>query len=240
MHVMFLVASLSAINPAGSGTAAAWSTEGRTVPLGKARHEFEALERLDSVASRYSDLRADMRIQVVEGDLTVRGTLARDWEKGQATVGLLVTGNLTVHGSIVNRNLNGGPFLLVLGETRAHAIIGGGAELSFLGDAHVEEIVVGEYNDGILRFGGRLTVPVAVTNDHHFEVAGGVQGRWLDPFNEGHRWSAVLHPGIAVATDDEGSEEIDVMQTIVPRLLAGQPVLRPDLPPLEDYPELFE
>ncbi|HET9484519.1 MAG TPA: hypothetical protein VFO79_11230 [Xanthomonadales bacterium] len=71
-------------------------------------------------------------------------------------------------------------------------------------------------------------------------IASNAKGRWLDPFDEGHAWSAVLHPDIPVATDGEGVEDFDVRNELVPRLLAGKPVLRADLPPIEAYPELSE
>jgi hypothetical protein len=217
-----------------------WSNQGSELKLDQARKRFGIIEKLDSVTSRHSAISPDSKVRVIEGDLMVDGPLLCDWKQGHGAAGLVVMGSLTVRGPIVNSNVNGGPFLLVVEQTRAHAIIGGGAELVFLGDAVVDEIVVGEYNDGILRFGSSLTVPVAITNDHHFEVAGGVRGRWLDPFNEGHPWTAVLHPDLHVENDGEGTEEFDVMVELVPRLLAGVPVLRSDLPPVEEFPEIFE
>jgi hypothetical protein len=227
-------------SPQPSEPANSWSNQGSELKLADARKRFEIIERLDSVSSRHSTISPEAKVRIVQGDLIVDGPLSWDWDQGHGVAGLIVTGSLTVRGPIINRNINNGPFLLVLERTCAQAIIGGGAELRFLGDAIVGEIVVGEYNDGILFFGGSLTVPVAITNDHHFEVAGGVHGRWLDPFNEGHSWTSVVHPDLHVQKDEEGIEEFDVMAELVPRLLAGTPVLRPDLPPDEEFPELFE
>lgn len=218
----------------------AWSTPGYELPLEQARSKFGALENLDSVTSEYSSLDSKAKVRIVEGDLAVDGPLLCDWKQGHDAAGLIVTGSLTVHGPIINANADDGPFLLVLGTTRAQSIVGAGAELVFVGDAVVDEVVVGEYNGGILRFGGSLTVPVAITNDHDFSVAGGVRGRWLDPFNAGHSWTSVLHPALSVEKDEEGSEQFDVAGQLVPRLLAGKPVLRADLPPVEEFPEGYE
>ncbi len=235
MHPLLLIAGIATASAQPSAPSG-WSNPGTVLTLAEARSRIELIEKLDSVTSQYSSIKPNAKVRVVEGDLTVTGPLLWDWDKGFDAAGLVVTGSLTVHGPLINSNVNGGPFLLVAGTTRAQSIVGGGAELAFLGDAVVDSIVIGEYNDGILRFGGKLTVPVAVTNDHDFSVAKGVQGRWLDPFNEGHSWTAVLHPDVSVEKDDEGTEEFDVIAQVVPRLLAGQPVLRADLPPIEEYP----
>jgi hypothetical protein len=217
-----------------------WSNQGVEIGLSAAIEKYDLASRLMSFSSSDSRSPATAKVRVVEGDLTIDGPLICDWDTGHAAAGLIVTGVLTVSGPIINENRNGGPFLLVEGSTRARAIVGGGAEFVFVGNAVVDEIVVGEYNDGILRFLGSLKTPVAVTNDHHFEISGGLEGRWLDTFDEGHLWSSVLHPDIHVPKDDEGTEDFDITDGLIPRLVAGAPVLRPDLPPIEDYPELFE
>jgi hypothetical protein len=240
MHSQALLSSGTIDSAMPVAPVTGWSNQGAELKLGDARKRFGIIEKLDSVTSRYSAISPEAKVRVIEGDLIVDGPLLCDWNQGHAAAGLVITGSLTVRGPIINSNVNDGPFLLVVEQTRAHAIIGGGAEFMFLGEAVVDEIVVGEYNDGILRFGSSLTVPVAITNDHHFEVAGGVRGRWLDPFNEGHSWAAVLHPDLHVNEDGEGTEEFDVMVALVPRLLAGVSVLRSDLPPVEEFPESFE
>lgn len=240
MYPLLLAAAMTMASTPMPQALPAWSRSGYEMPLQQARDKFDAVEKLDSVTSRYSSLDPKAKVLIVEGDLSVDGPLQCDRNLGHGAAGLIVTGSLTVRGPIVNADANGGPFLLVLGTTRAQAIVAGGAELMFVGDAVVDDIVVGEYNDGILRFGGSLTVPVAITNDHDFSVAGGVRGRWLDPFNEGHSWTSVLHPQLPVEKDEEGGEEFDVMGQLVPRLLAGKPVLRADLPPAEEFPESWE
>jgi hypothetical protein len=217
-----------------------WSNQGVEVELSAAMKTHSLATKLISFSSPHSEVSSAANVRIVDGDLTIDGTLDSDWGKGHGAAGLIVTGSLFVNGPIINANLNGGPFLVVGGKTRAKAIVGAGAEFLFVGDAVVEEIVVGEYNDGILRFLGSLKVPVAISNDHHFEIGRGLNGRWLEPFNEGHLWSSVLHPDIAVSKDEEGSENFDIADQLLPRLRSGAPVLRADLPPVEDYPELFE
>ena len=58
-------------------------------------------------------------------------------------IGLIVTGRLTVDGAVINANLNGGPFLVVLGETHARAMFAGGAEFRFDRLASFDDAVVG-------------------------------------------------------------------------------------------------
>ena len=214
-----------------------WSTAGQLVDQQTALDAYDLGSRLNMFMNGLVEGSGRTRVRVVQGDLVVAGHLLLDWDGGLDALGLVVTGNLAVDGSILNRDTGGGPFLLVEGDTQARSILGSGAELRFCGDALVRDIVIGEYNDGTLRFDGRLSVPVAVTHDHDLVIAGGLDGRWLDPFNEGHDWSVVLHPAIPVP-DGEGTdgEGFEIEAHLVPRLLAGLPVLRDDLPPLEAFP----
>jgi hypothetical protein len=213
-----------------------WSKRSVEVELAAALETHAPVKKLMSLSS----LSRTAKVRVVEGDLAIDGALLSDWKQGHGAAGLIVTGALSVNGPIINASRNGGPFLVVAGKTRAKAIVAGGAEFLFVGDAEVEEIVVGEYNDGILRFLGALKVPVAVTNDHHFEVGGKFDGRWLDPFDEGHAWASVLHADIAVSKDEDGNEDFDVVDQLLPRIRSGQPVLRSDLPAKADYPAPFD
>ena len=217
-----------------------WSNQGSEMTFADVLARFPIARKLI-----YNHTAPDDVVRVVEGDLTVDGPLVCDWNEGHGADGLFVTGSLTVRGPIINRTLEGGPFLFVGGKTHAKAILKGGAEFLFVGDAVVDDIVIGEYNDGVLRFGGNLTVPVAIADDHHFEVASfeagsGLHGRWIDTFNTPHPWTSVLHPGIHVETDEDGNEHLNVMRELESRLRKGISVLRPDLPPVEEFPHPYK
>lgn len=124
-----------------------------------------------------------------EGDATIDGHLWLDYEAGWVTDdvswreslniaadesikqnygvrGIIVTGNLTVNGSIINRNCNSGAFLYVLGDVKAKNLMGGGAYLSIYKNAMIEGITYGHYNDGQIDIMGDLSCPILINEDH--------------------------------------------------------------------------
>ncbi|MGP9825256.1 hypothetical protein ACT048_12300 [Ectopseudomonas khazarica] len=209
-----------------------WSSSGTRILQAEAIERFNLNHRLERYGSQYSQSENNTKIHIIEGDLRIDDNLLLDWEAFDSH-GLVVTGNLTVTGSIINANSNGGPFLLVAGQTRAHAIIGGGAELVFEGNAQVADIVIGHYNDGILTFQADLTVPVVVTMDHYLYIRGNLDGRWFDVFNDGDEWSSFLdmqQPKMAIMNEDDW---IGLNDVLIPLVKAGRSVLRADLPPQE-------
>lgn len=216
---------------------ATWSVRGEHVAQADAIGRFDLARRLMSYGSQYFRPREGEQIRVVDGDLTIAGNLMLDWDAGWDAHGLIVTGDLLVDGAIINANMNGGPFLLVVGKTQAFAVVGGGAELVFEGDAVVEDIVIGHYNDGILMFRKNLTTPVVVTVDHHLEILGSLDGRWFDVFDGDDQWSdflAVDQPALAGMNDDEWA---GLDQGVIPTLAARRSVLRSDLPAAAEHPK---
>jgi hypothetical protein len=129
---------------------------------------------------------------VADGDLTIDGDLrldyndndwvtdAIDWRKklhiaddenlknNYGIRGVIVTGNLTVNGSIVNSNMNDGPFLLVMGNVAAHNVVAGGAHMVIKGNADVRDVAYGHYNDGSIQINGDLSAPIFISEDHSF------------------------------------------------------------------------
>ena len=202
-----------------------WSVAGELVKPDEAARRFDLKNRLLAF-----DGKGTAPVRVVEGDLRIDGNLLLDWKKFSAA-GLIVTGDLMVSGSIINANANYGPFLLVGGRTRAHAIVGGGAQLMFEGEAQVTDIVIGHYNDGSLVFKSNLSAPVVVTEDHYLEIRGKLDGRWFDTFNGGDSWTQFLDmrpPELA------GMKEVNwdgLQDYLITALKARRSVLRPDLPP---------
>jgi hypothetical protein len=127
-----------------------------------------------------------------EGDAIIDGNLLLDFKQGWVTsdkswrhnfniaedaslehdyriAGIIVTGNLVVNGSIINSNGNSGAFLDVLGDVKAHNLIGGGSYISIYGNANIDEIAYGHYNDGQIDISGDLICPVFINEDHDFQ-----------------------------------------------------------------------
>jgi hypothetical protein len=127
-----------------------------------------------------------------EGDATIDGHLHLDIDAGWVTNdaswreslniaaddsieqnygvrGIIVTGDLTVNGSIINSNGNRGAFLYVLGDLKAKNLIGGGAYLSISNNAIIEGITYGHYNDGQIDITGDLSCPIFINEDHDIQ-----------------------------------------------------------------------
>jgi hypothetical protein len=129
---------------------------------------------------------------VADGDCDVKGNLHLDYknddwatdasawcaslpiekneyaDKNYGVRGIIITGNLTVHGSIINSNMNDGPFLLVMGNVAAHNLVAGGAHIQVNGSAAISGVSYGHYNDGSIHINGDLRTTVFINEDHDF------------------------------------------------------------------------
>jgi|GEM_PF-5704313 len=215
----------SAASAARPKALSGWSSTGQRLKPGEAAERFNLKNRLVEF-----DEHGKRSVRVVEGDLRIDGNLLLDWEEGFGSQGLVVTGELAVNGSIINAEGDYGPFLLVGGRTRAHAIVGGGSQLFFEGDVQVAEIVIGHYNHGSLVFKSNLTAPVVVSMDHHLEVRGKLDGRWFDDCPSWAFFLDMRRPGLSDMQKDEWE---GLQNGLIPLLKNRQSVLRADLPPKE-------
>lgn len=87
-------------------------------------------------------------------------------EKNYRVSGLVVTGNLTVAGSVINKNNNYGPSLDVCGNISARNLIGGGSYIKVNGAARIDGVTFAHYNDGSLAIEGELDCPVIINEGH--------------------------------------------------------------------------
>jgi hypothetical protein len=140
--------------------------------------EAQAIERFE--LHRYFDWmrlprykpNAKDRWCVAEGDHVIEGDLRLAW-KVLPCAGLIVTGSLTVGGSIVS--VGGGPKLVVLRDTRAHALFTTGGEIAISGTARFADVVVAQYPKGHLHL-ARLEAPMMINDDHSVTLGGGRYG----------------------------------------------------------------
>jgi hypothetical protein len=82
--------------------------------------------------------------------------------------GLIINGNLTVKGGLINSNMNDGPFLLVMGNISARNLMASGGYWRIKGNADVRGVAYGNYNDGSIHIDGDLSCPVFINSDHDF------------------------------------------------------------------------
>ena len=215
----------------------------RPVPEQEAVDRFDLRSKLERYGPGDRQPERHATVLVVPGPLHVPGNLFVDWARNFKTasaqcppgidnqsaipdasaVGLIVEGDLTVDGAIINTNLNGGPFLLVMGATKARTLYAGGAEMRFEGESTFSDAVIGCYNDGYVRFAADLHAPIVIAEDHAFDFWGAAPP-YFDPFNgEGDvaDWS-FLCPGICPDADRYDPSGIDVEEHLLPLVLQGQ------------------
>lgn len=219
--------------------ASASNTTTFTINEHEAFERFNLLQRLDSYHHRKSVANSRHRVDLVDGDLHVPGDLLLDPHSAQPelpsdslkqwattsddSVGLIVTGKLTVDGAIINSNRNRGPFLLVLGDLRARALFAGGAEIVIEGKAEFEDAVVGCYNDGYVRFLDELSAPFVISEDHSFDIREPGATPYFDYFNgdgDPEELLALLHADLR--PDD--IEELDAEGRLLPRMQRALPI----------------
>ncbi|MFZ6674197.1 hypothetical protein [Undibacterium sp. Xuan67W] len=87
-------------------------------------------------------------------------------QKNCRVSGLVVTGSLSLSGSVINKNGNYGPSLDVGGGIHAHNLIGGGAYITVIGAAKIDGVTFAHYNDGSLSIGEELDCPVIINEGH--------------------------------------------------------------------------
>ncbi|MBE2253471.1 MAG: hypothetical protein IAE78_28345 [Myxococcus sp.] len=114
--------------------------------------------------------------EVIDGHLVVDGDLSLDGEGP----GLLVRGDLTVKGNVVNLDGTVGRPLVVTGALKAANLVAGGAEVVVLGATTVKNAVLAHYNDGTLKLKGLVTARAVINDDHHTELDGGVDAALID------------------------------------------------------------
>ena len=142
--------------------------------------EKVTLRDVFSVPSYLDDyfFRPTSQLLICEGDLVLDGDLRLDWGALNALApegtwdlnGLIVFGNLTLGGGLLNTDMDGGPVLLVQGDVRARNLISGGADIIVMGNADISDVVFSNYNHGYLEVKGRLSAGLLVMVDHSYDL----------------------------------------------------------------------
>jgi hypothetical protein len=125
---------------------------------------------------------------MIEADLLLDWDV--DWVKQHQVCAIACDDDLVVKGSLINRSLEGGPLLFVAGDLKVENVLKGGAPLLVLGNLGSRGVVVGEYNDGVIRIGGDLEAHAYLLLDHDGYVRGEVRARQYS--DEDGDWREVL------------------------------------------------
>jgi hypothetical protein len=124
--------------------------------------------------------RASGKALVLPANTEINGDLSldenADWNSSQDITAIVVEGDLTIHGDLLNTNLNDGSMLFVAGTLKARNVVKGGASLLVLGDLQASGLVIGEYNDGVIRVGGQIAAQATLSLDHDIYARKDIKG----------------------------------------------------------------
>lgn len=134
---------------------------------------------------------------VINGDLVL--DWSEPWISKNKICAVVCDGDLTVTGDVLNRTLESGVLLFVDGNLTVTNLIKSGTTVMVLGDVHAKGLVVGEYNDGVLRIGGDLDAAAYLLFDHDGFVRGEKRAR--SHSDDDGEWQEVL---VSELFDDEG------------------------------------
>lgn len=114
---------------------------------------------------------SDHYILVIQGDLVLNSNLDASWVEGiinqkKPSVyvsGVLITGNLFVHGDLIDDNYIQ---LRIMKNLSCDYLFSYNGSIVVQGDARIKFGVYGEYNDGYFRIDGKLYTPYIIADDH--------------------------------------------------------------------------
>lgn len=135
----------------------------------------DALQRFPELENRLHSYNSiDDEVIVFEGDTFLTHDLALDFtadswpasERGSEVLGLIVTGDLVVDGTILNYDIDCSPFLIVIGNLQARTIDKSSSIIDIAGNCHVENVIYGYYNHGGLHVDGTIQAKYLICEDH--------------------------------------------------------------------------
>ena len=113
----------------------------------------------------------------LEGDLILESFAP--WAEINKIAAIVCRGNLEIAGDILNKTLEHGPMLFVEGNLKVNSLYKAGSTVIVLGDLQASELVIAEYNDGVLRVAGDLQAAALLALDHDCYVAGETKALYL-------------------------------------------------------------
>jgi hypothetical protein len=85
--------------------------------------------------------------------------------------GLIILGNLSVKGSVINEEGDYGAFLYTSGQVSCQSLVAGGSVIYIEGDINTEEVFITHYNHGYFKCDGLVTSPIIIITDHYTELS---------------------------------------------------------------------
>ena len=143
-------------------------------------------------------------VLILPAGTVIDGNLVLDWEEDwvqeKSICAIACEGDLTVKGDVVNQVLEGGVLLFVEGDLEAENVVKAGATLMVLGNLNAAGLVIGNYNDGVIRIGGNLRAEAFLLFDHDGCALGEISARQHS--DEDTDWAETFVPEVFDEEDD--------------------------------------
>ena len=85
--------------------------------------------------------------------------------------GILINGNFSVNGTIINAEGDYGPYVYINGNVDCQSLLLGGSYVEINGNVKAKEVVMTSYNHGNFKCSGIIEAPVFIVEDHYTTFA---------------------------------------------------------------------
>lgn len=122
---------------------------------------------VDFEGNFYLDLYEDKEKKWLAGllDLSLKGIDTLRIE------GVLINGNFSTTGTIINAEGDYGPYIFITGNVACQSMLLGGSYVEIKGDVKAHEVVMTSYNHGNFKCEGKIDAPVFIVEDHYTTFA---------------------------------------------------------------------
>jgi len=86
--------------------------------------------------------------------------------------GVLINGNLTTNGTIINAEGDYGPYVFINGNVTCQSLLLGGSYVEIKGNVTAKEVVMTSYNHGNFKCSGIIESPIFIVDDHYTTFSG--------------------------------------------------------------------
>lgn len=158
--------------------------------------------------------------------------------------GILINGNFTTNGTIINAEGDYGPYLYIAGNVVCQSLLLGGSYVEIIGNVKAKEVVLTSYNHGNFKCSGIIEAPVFIVDDHYTTFA----ERKNDLFYYNDKTDEVDSKNECTYDEDSGediisielqkyldNESIETFEELKRELEFGELVLKQNNPPAKTY-----
>lgn len=184
-------------------------------------------------------------IRIYEGDTVLNGSVdLYDLYLEQHVAGIIVNGNLTVHGTIIDFELDTvSAFLQVNGSLTCQRLAAGVAEILVSGDVNVDDVLVAFYNHGRIEIAGDVNGRLLIVDDHGIEIKGKINAAtycrgWQIAGADFTDWRDVLLPDVAATLLGEDDYLFAGDVRFLKMLQESTPVFKPGFETPNPIPEV--